>query len=49
MVSHVEILRFDSQNVYYKIIYNGSPKNFLSDMENQKIKILTQNQIWQIQ
>ena len=49
LVSHVEILRFDSQNVYYKIIYNGSPQIFLNDMKNKKIKILTQNQVWQVQ
>ena len=49
LVSSVDILKFDKQNIYYKIIYNGSPKNFLNDMESKKIKISTQNQIWQVQ
>ena len=49
LVSDVEILRFDNQNVYYKIIYNGSPKNFLNDMKSNKVKISTQNQVWQVQ
>ena len=49
LISHVEILSFDNQNVYYKIIYNGSPKNFLNDMKINQIKISTQNQIWQVQ
>jgi len=49
LVAHVDILKFNNQNVYYKIIYNGSPKKFLNDMENKKIKISTQNQVWQVQ
>ena len=49
LVSYVDVLKFDSQNVYYKIIYNGSPKKFLNDMESQEINISTENQIWNIQ
>ena len=49
LVSHVDILKFNNQNIYYKIIYNGSPKKFLNDMESKKIKILTQNKFWEIQ
>ncbi len=49
LISQVEILKFNNQNIYYKIIYNGSPKKFLNDMENKKIKISTQNQIWEVQ
>ena len=49
LVSHVDILKFNNQNVYYKIIYNGSPKKFLTDMESKKIKISTQNQFWEVQ
>jgi len=49
LVSHANILKFNNQNVYYKIIYNGSPKNFLNDMESKKIKISTENQVWQVQ
>ena len=49
LVSHANIFKFNNQNVYYKIIYNGSPKNFLNDMESKKIKISTENQVWQVQ
>ena len=44
-----DILKFDNQNVHYKIIYNGSPKIFLNDMESKELKISTQNQVWQVQ
>ena len=49
LVSHVDILKFNNQNIYYKVIYNGSPKKFLNDMESKQIKISTQNQVWQVE
>ena len=35
LVSSYNIL-FDSNNIYFKIIYNGSPKKFLQEMIQKK-------------
>ena len=49
LISSYRILNFDNQNVYYKLIYNGSPNKFLNDMNDKNIKINTENKIWKIQ
>ena len=49
LISSFRILNFDNQNVYYKLIYNGSPNKFLNDMNDKNIKINTENKIWKIQ
>ena len=46
LVSNFYILKFDSKNTFYKIIYNGSPKIFLSDMNKGNIKLAIENNIW---
>jgi hypothetical protein len=48
LISSFFILKFDSQNTYYKIIYNGSPKTFLNDMAKKKIDLMTENNIWTV-
>ncbi len=46
LISKFEISRFNSQNLYFKIIYNGSPDMFINDMNERGIKIKKKNQIW---
>ena len=48
LVSSYDILKFDNQNIYFKIIYNGSPKKFLDEMKKRKIIIERQTQTWKI-
>ncbi len=48
LVSAYNILKFDSNNIYFRIIYNGSPKKFLQEMIKNKISIETQGQIWRV-
>jgi len=48
LISSFFILKFDSQNTYYKIIYNGSLKTFLNDMAKKKIDLMTENNIWTV-
>ena len=48
LVSSFEILKLNNNNIYFKIIYNGSPKKFINEMKNSNIEIETQNQIWKI-
>ena len=49
LVSNFEILRVNNKNIYFKIIYNGSPKKFINEIKMKDIEIDTQNQIWKVQ
>ena len=49
LVSSFEISKINNQNIYFKIIYNGSPNKFLNDMKNKNIIIMNQNQVWEVQ
>jgi hypothetical protein len=48
LISNFYILKFDNQHTQYKVIYNGSPKTFLSDMSNQNFDLVTENNVWKI-
>ena len=48
LISNFYILKFDSQNIYYKIIYNGSPKSFLNDLSKNNIYFNIENNIWTV-
>ena len=48
LVSNFYILKFDSQNIQYKIIYNGSPNLFLKDMNMRNLNLITENSMWTI-
>ena len=43
-----EITKINSENIFYKIIYNGTPNKFIEDMKEKNIDILTQNENWTI-
>jgi hypothetical protein len=49
LVSSFKISKINNQNIYFKIIYNGSPNQFLNDMKTKNIIIMNQNQIWEVQ
>ena len=48
LISDFYILKFDSQNTQYKIIYNGSPKTFFNDMSKKNIDLIIENNVWKI-
>ena len=48
LVSDFYILKFNSNDVFYKIIYNGSPKTFLNDLSKENINLVKKNDIWSI-
>ena len=48
LISDFYILKFDSQNTQYKIIYNGSPKTFFNDMNNRNFNLVIENNVWKI-
>ena len=49
LVSNFEILRLNNNNIFFKIIYNGSPNRFISEIKNKGVEINTENQIWEAQ
>jgi hypothetical protein len=46
LISDFYIIKFDSLNTQYKIIYNGSPIFFLNDMSNEGFHLVMKNNIW---
>ena len=48
LISDFYILKFDSQNTQYKIIYNGSPKTFFNDMNNKNFNFIMKNNVWTV-
>jgi len=45
LISDFHIIKFDSINIQYKVIYNGSPKNFLNNMNKNNFDLTMENNI----
>ena len=48
LISDFYILKFDSETIQYRIVYNGSPKNFLNSMNKNNFDLDMKNKIWTI-
>ena len=48
LVFSYEIIKFDSNTIYYKIIYNGPPNKFLKDLELNGVEINIENKNWKV-
>jgi hypothetical protein len=48
LISNFYILKFDNQKIYFRIIYNGSPKTFIKDMNKNNFDLIMENNIWTI-
>ena len=48
LIADFHILKFDSETIQYRIIYNGSPKTFLNNMSKNNFDLITENNIWRI-
>jgi hypothetical protein len=48
LVSDSYILSFNSEKIYYKIIYNGKPKKLLTVIENSGFEVVNDNRNWNI-
>jgi len=46
LISSFSISSFNKNFIFYEIIFNGTPKNFLDIMQEQKFNFDTQNKIW---
>ncbi|MDA7810888.1 hypothetical protein N8968_00820 [Candidatus Pelagibacter sp.] len=48
LVSSFNILNFNSENIQYKITYNGTPNIFLNDMKKKNLELEMKNNMWTI-
>jgi len=48
LISNFYILKFNNQFTQYRIVYNGSPKNFFNDMNNRYINLMMENNVWTV-
>jgi len=46
LISNFYIIKFDSETIQYRIIYNGSPKTFLNNMSKNNFDLVMENNIW---
>jgi hypothetical protein len=46
LIYNFYIFKFDNQNNFYKIIFNGSPDRFIEVMKDKNYEFNTLNQIW---
>ncbi len=48
LIESFSISKFNKNFVFYKIIFNGTPGNFLKTMSNSNFNFDTQNKIWKL-
>ena len=46
LIYKFNIIKFDKDYIYYRIIYNSTPSNFLKSMISFNFDFDTQNKIW---
>ena len=46
LINNFSISKFNKDYVFYELIFNGTPKNFISIMKIQNFNFDTQNKIW---
>ena len=46
LIYDFSIMKFDNDYIYYQVIFNGTPNNFLKTMSSNDYEFDTQNRIW---
>lgn len=46
LISNFSVKRFDKDLIFYDVIFNGTPKNFINIMNNRNYNFDTQKKIW---
>ena len=46
LIYNYYISRFDKDYTEYKVIFNGTPDNFLKDMSDKNYSFDTKNRVW---
>ena len=49
LISEYMVFSFNSEEIVFKIIYNGSPDKFFDEIKNKGLDIEKYNQNWKIQ
>ena len=49
LVSNFTVMSFDSENIFYKVVYNGLPDKFFEEIKFLGLNIKRKNKIWEIQ
>ena len=48
LIADFYILKFDNETIQYRIVYNGSPKTFLNNMNKNNFNLVMEDNIWKI-
>ena len=48
LISDFFILKFNNENIFFRIIYNGSPKTFLNYFDDNVLDISMKNNVWTV-
>ena len=48
LVSNYKILSFNNKNIFYKVIYNGPPDKFFTEINDSGLNIEKKEQVWEI-
>ena len=48
LVSNFMVSSFNNENIFYKVIYNGSPDKFFNEIESKGLSFKKNNQTWEI-
>ena len=48
LVFSYEISQFNNKKIFYRLIYNGAPNKFISDLEAKGVELDIKNQNWKI-
>ncbi len=48
LIYSYSIKKFDKKNIYYELIFNGTPDNFINIMNKKNYKFDTQKKIWKL-
>ena len=46
LINSFSIRSFNKDFIFYELIFNGTPKNFINIIEKQNFNLDTQNKIW---
>ena len=49
LVSNYEVLSFNNENIFYKVIYNGRPDKLFYEIKEAGLNLKKNNQTWKIQ
>ena len=49
LVSNYEVLSFNNENIFYKVIYNGRPDKLFFEIKEAGLNLKKNNQTWKIQ